>query len=337
MHFELAVYPSASYKESFYTTEPQKFTIAIVLVIAFIAIIFILLDYLQSRNSGKLEREVSLKGGVIDQLFPSSVQDKLFKRTPSKKREGCTTCVTTKGKSSLPKASSRLSDYLDASLHSSIGGLCNNNAEKDVLFHDPDPIADYYENSTVLFADLVGFTSWCDNRSPTDVFKLLEGLFSAFDKKARIHHVFKVETIGDCYMAVTGVPDKDLQHAEHMADFALDILDVMNKLNAARKKQNEEVELQLRVGIASGPVTAGVVRADRARFQLFGDFVNLAARMEQNSMPGRIQLSESTYNLLVASNYDNVLTQREDKINAKGKGQLITYWLTKNTNTAHAV
>lgn len=90
-------------------------------------------------------------------------------------------------------------------------------------------------------------------------------------------------SLGDCYMAVTGVPDKDPHHAENMADFALDIMNVMNKMNAARKLQNEEVELQLRVGIASGPVTAGVVRADRARFQLFGDTVNTAARMVVSS------------------------------------------------------
>lgn len=279
MHFELNIYPSEDYTKSFYTSEPQKFTIVIVLVIACIALLFIVLDYLQSRNSGKLEREASLKGGIIDQLFPSTVQDKLFKRKSSKPKNyygNCVKCVTTTNESS----SSRLSSYLDISMSSSMkGGLCYTVGEKDVLFHNPDPIADLYENATVLFADLVGFTSWSSNRSPTDVFKLLEGLFGAFDKKARIHQVFKVETIGDCYMAVTGVPEKDPRHAERMADFALDIIYIMNKMNEARKLQNEEVELQLRVGIASGPVTAGVIRADRARFQLFGDTVNTSARM----------------------------------------------------------
>lgn len=193
MHFELNIYPSEKYSKSFYTSEPQRFTIAIVLVIAFIAVLFIVLDYLQSKNSGKLEKEATFKGGIIDQLFPSTVQDKLFKSAPSKvtrRSSGCAGCGTTN------QSSSRLSSYLEVSMKSSLGGLCAGNSKKEVILQDSDPIADSYENSTVLFADLVGFTYWSENRSPTEVFKLLEGLFSAFDKRARIHKVFKVETIG---------------------------------------------------------------------------------------------------------------------------------------------
>lgn len=180
MHFSLNIYPSKTWVQSFYTTQPQTLTVVIVSVIVIIALFFLALDYLQSKNSSNLEDDLTYKGGIIDQLFPSNVQDKLFNRKKSSKKfNGCAECVDSSD------SNLRLSSYLNIS--SSKRGLCMwyNDIEKEVLSKD-NPIAENYENSTVLFADLAGFTSWCSDKTPEDVFRLLEGVFASFDRRARL-------------------------------------------------------------------------------------------------------------------------------------------------------
>jgi class 3 adenylate cyclase len=158
---------------------------------------------------------------------------------------------------------------------------------------------------------------------------LLESLYSHFDRVAIRLGIFKVETIGDCYMAVCGVPDPRADHAVIMAQFALEmqlkLLLVRNKLS---RRLGEDVRrLNLRTGLHSGPVTAGVIRGQRARFQLFGDTVNTASRMESTSVAGKIQISVATAELLIAGGRGDWIEKREDMVQAKGKGTLQTYWL----------
>jgi class 3 adenylate cyclase len=194
---------------------------------------------------------------------------------------------------------------------------------------DSDPIADSFENTTVLFADIVGFTQWSSGREPTHVFRLLENICGAFDKAAKKRKVFKIQTIGDCYVAVTGLPMPQDDHAVIVARFANECMTQMNLVThqLAATLGPETAELNLRVGLHSGPVTAGYVfwrrysaavlnfrrqhlfsrsfrfptvisgycEVRKARFQLFGDTVNTAARMESLGQAGRIQISESTY------------------------------------------
>jgi class 3 adenylate cyclase len=148
--------------------------------------------------------------------------------------------------------------------------------------------------------------------------------------------VFKVETIGDCYLAATGLPEPQEDHANIMCKFANEIIvkmvEVRNKL--AEKLGPETIDLQLRVGIHSGPVTAGVLRGQKSRFQLFGDTVNTASRMESSGEKGRIQLSQETASELISRGKEHLLIPRVDRINPKGKGELRTYWLQpKSTNT----
>ena len=141
--------------------------------------------------------------------------------------------------------------------------------------------------------------------------------------------MFKIETIGDCYVAVTGLPVARKDHALNLAKFARDMMDIWSKekLRLVSVMGDGLLELGLRVGMHSGPVTAGVLRGDRARFQLFGDTVNTASRMESNGQPMRIQVSEATANLIMIADKGHWLTQREDKILAKGKGEMQTFWL----------
>jgi class 3 adenylate cyclase len=180
-----------------------------------------------------------------------------------------------------------------------------------------------------VFADIAGFTAWSSVRTPTQVFTLLEAIYGAFDAIAKRRGVFKVETIGDSYVAVTGLPKPNSDHAVVMAKFARDCREKMAQVT--RKLEVTlgpgTADLQLRFGLNSGSCTAGVLRGEKSRFQLFGDTVNTAARMESNGERNKIHVSQTTADLLVAAGKQHWVTKREELIEAKGKGKMQTFWV----------
>lgn len=192
-----------------------------------------------------------------------------------------------------------------------------------------EPLADLFLETTVMFADIVGFTAWSSAREPSQVFMLLETLYSAFDEIAKQRRVFKIETVGDCYVAATGMPRPRKDHAVAMCRFARGILHktsiLTNSLELTLGPGTSD--LTLRIGLHSGPVTAGVLRGEKARFQLFGDTMNTTSRVESNGAPGRVHLSQETANILVSNGKSHWLEKRKDLVQAKGKGLIQTYWL----------
>ncbi|MEX0626622.1 MAG: adenylate/guanylate cyclase domain-containing protein [Chloroflexota bacterium] len=188
------------------------------------------------------------------------------------------------------------------------------------LKHGDEPIADTYPNTTVLFADLAGFTPWAQHTDPAEVVRFLDDLFSRFDALAATCGVEKIKTIGDSYMAVAGAPEPRSDHAEAAVALARGMLSVLDDV-----RRGTDLALDLRIGLASGPVVGGVIGQKRILFDLWGDTVNLASRMESSGIPGRIQLAPSTWELLRES--PAYAFETREPIDIKGLGRMTTYLL----------
>ncbi|NEQ36027.1 MAG: PAS domain S-box protein [Okeania sp. SIO3I5] len=186
------------------------------------------------------------------------------------------------------------------------------------LKQNQHPIAKRFENVTILFADIVDFTGYSARISPSELVSILNQIFSEFDQLTEQHNLEKIKTIGDSYMVVGGLPEARDNHAEAIANMALD----MQK--AIRKFFNDRGEaFQIRIGINTGPVVAGVIGIKKFIYDLWGDTVNVASRMESSGICGKIQLTEATYQLLK----DKFLLEPRGSISVKGRGEMITYWL----------
>lgn len=180
-------------------------------------------------------------------------------------------------------------------------------------------IADSFAEVTVLFADIVDFTRLSADHTPIEVVSLLNQIFSAFDRLAQQHGVEKIKTIGDAYMAVGGLPIPRSNHAEAIAEMAIDMLDVV-----AQFQGDTDEPLTMRIGINTGPVVAGVIGMNKFIYDLWGDTVNIASRMESFGLAGCIQVSSTTYNIL----QNKYSFKERGLIPIKGKGEMTTYLLT---------
>ncbi|GAB4180699.1 MAG: hypothetical protein Fur006_15190 [Coleofasciculaceae cyanobacterium] len=186
------------------------------------------------------------------------------------------------------------------------------------LKQEPNTIADSFEEVSVLFADLVGFTEFSSRRSAHELVEFLNEIFSEFDQLVEKHGLEKIKTIGDAYMVVAGLPMPRSDHADAIAQMALDMQQALDKVNA---KTGES--FSMRIGINSGSVVAGVIGLKKFSYDLWGDTVNTASRMESLGIPGTIQVTAQTYEQL----QDKFLFEERGVISVKGKGEMTTYLL----------
>ena len=179
-------------------------------------------------------------------------------------------------------------------------------------------IANGHPVVTVMFADLVGFTALSRRTPPADLVGILNAIFTAFDLLAERYHLEKIKTIGDSYMLAGGIPLPRDDHAQAVADIAIEMIATLDRLNAANG-----TDLKIRVGINTGPIVAGVIGKRKFTYDLWGDTVNLASRMESSGLPGMIHVSESTQQAL----RDDFVLEARGNTHCKGIGEVPTYFL----------
>lgn len=227
------------------------------MVFLFTISMFLVYNHLVEKRQSIILHKATQSTAIVSSLFPKQVRDRILNNDTSENNEG--------GGGGPKKrrltAGSRMKSFFD---------------DDQDMADTTHQIADLFPHCTVMFADIVGFTAWSSTRGPEGVFVLLQTLYQGFDKIAKKRNVFKVETIGDCYLAVTGLPESQPRHALIMSRFAWECKERMSELMKDLEVQlgPDCSDLRMRFGLHSGPVTAGVLRGDRARFQLFGDTVN---------------------------------------------------------------
>jgi adenylate cyclase len=185
------------------------------------------------------------------------------------------------------------------------------------LQSDPNSIADHFDDVSILFADVVDFTPLAGRLDAREVVGLLDRLFTSFDELVDRYEVEKIKTIGDCYMVAAGVPRQRPDHADALARLAIEMRE------CAKRCLSDGPDVRLRIGISSGPVVAGVIGRRRFLYDLWGDTVNMASRMESHGTPDEIQITRSTWTLL----NDHFVTEPIGLVDVKGKGQIETWRL----------
>src|SRR5215213_5147595 len=181
---------------------------------------------------------------------------------------------------------------------------------------EPTAIADHFDDASILFADVVDFTALASRRDAREVVGMLDRLFTAFDELVDRYEVEKIKTIGDCYMVAAGVPRPRPEHAQALAGLALEMKDCARTCLPGS-------DLQLRIGISSGPVVAGVIGRRRFLYDLWGNTVNMASRMESHGTSDQIQITRTTWELLRA----DFVTEPIGLVDVKGKGEVETWRL----------
>jgi class 3 adenylate cyclase len=304
-----SIYPSDVFHASYKTSTPRNFTIVVALTFVLVAVVFFIYDvFVQNRNE-KLIASAAKSNAIVSSLFPDNIRERLMGQSNTNTKRAAPYHIK--------------SFLLD-------GGVGKGGNGEDGANKASKPLADLFLETTIMFADICGFTAWSSAREPNQVFMLLESVYGTFDQIVKRRRIFKVETVGDCYVAVSGLPEPRRDHAIIMARCAREFMTTMRGLTKRLEVTlgPDTGELSLRIGMHSGPVTGGVLRGARSRFQLFGDTMNTTARIESTGEPGRIHISQETADLIIKGGKQAWVQRRAQLVTAKGKGTMQTYWLT---------
>jgi Adenylate and Guanylate cyclase catalytic domain len=254
-NYTKTVYPTATLHSSYMTNEPIIFTTITVGMFVFTALAFVAYDCAVQRRNTKVVRTAARTSAIVDSMLPRDVQRRILADAEERERQELQKHPRCRSKAA------ELQEFLGLGKETekATGQTSTTQATR------ANPLADFFPSVTVLFADLVGFTAWSSTREPGQVFLLLESVFHEFDLIAKRRGVYKVETVGDCYVAVCGLPKPRKDHALVMSRFASDCL---SKLSVVLKRLEIELgpdtsDLGMRCGLHSGPVTAGVLRGER--------------------------------------------------------------------------
>ncbi|MBM2813697.1 MAG: adenylate cyclase [Ignavibacteria bacterium] len=207
-------------------------------------------------------------------------------------------------------------------------------------------IADHFEEASVIFIDIADFTKLSDKSTPQKMVKMLNDIFSIFDKISAKYGLEKIKTIGDCYMAAAGIPVPRKDHARAVAQMALEAMETMKdykvKLSESSELSESSQRIQFRIGLDCGPIVAGVIGEQKFIYDLWGDMVNTASRMETHGVIGKIQCTGrfrdaiTNYQLLITNEEETntsdgqFLFEERGEIEIKGKGMMRTWFLIKN-------
>lgn len=285
----------------------------------------------------KLYLEATTSKEIIAKMYPPQIRERLLNRERSR-MDGTGSAAMVDGSSTREVEMNikepirhRIQEFIRrrSGKEDKLGVVHPNQDDPENDLFDSDPIADDFNDTSIMFADISSFTLWSSQHSPIEVFTLLESLFCEFDRIADEMGVYKLSTVGDCYIASAGVPYPRDDHAIVLTQFAECCRQRANDLFVRLSPKLDTDGLGIRIGIHSGPVTAGVLRGDKTRFDFFGDTINTAQRIESTGKPNSVHLSSETAQLIELAGKGDWLLPRKNAVEAKGKGELKTYWLRK--------
>lgn len=304
----LSIYPSGAMRWKFKSGKSATNLLALVIFVFILVSIAIVTHHrVTDVHQRETQAQATRSKAIIASLFPEAIRERLF---------------DVEGEVNV--------DTLGL-FNTEVQKAVTNDKEKNEmqdLWGKGDKYADHYQACTVCIGDIVGFSAWASLRDPDEIFTLLEAAFSAFDRIAKLRGAYKVDTSGDSYLAVAGLPTPRKDHAIVMARFARDALDefidITNKLEVTLGPDTSD-GLGLRFGLASGPALAGIIRGERARFQVYGDTVSKCSRMEQSGQSDRIHVSKETAELIKAGGQWSWIRTRQSIATRKGEAE--TYWV----------